>query len=207
MASGKAMWLSMTAFRTGADDVCGNTLSDHRPTSLRRRSVRQQSGAARRSGHRVARPSPTAATAPSPTRSTASRRPSRSLGSCSARCRPARSRGQSNLALATNYQGNWWSAGAGESGWGRVFHAPGRKSLRELVHLRQRRHAAMAVGDGRHDRPTAPYSGTLYRTDRPCASTRCRSTRKRVGRTPVGSLDADLRQRQQREVRLHGHDR
>ena len=29
--------------------------------------------------------------------------------------------GQSNLALATNYQGNWWSAGAGESGWGVYF--------------------------------------------------------------------------------------
>ena len=54
---------------------------------------------------------------------------------------------QPTSSLATNYQDLWWAAPAGVGiRLGHQLRAPGQHDLRHLVHLRSRRHAAMAVG-------------------------------------------------------------
>ena len=58
-----------------------------------------------------------------------------------------------NLELAANFTGLWWAKPAmSEPGWGIRFRAPGRRALRELVHLRRDRRANVARNDGKERR-------------------------------------------------------
>jgi hypothetical protein len=113
--------------------------------------------------------------------------------------------GQSNLALATNYQGNWWSSAANESGWGIYFAHQGENIF---------------AGWFTYDADGTPiwlsatatktangvYSGALYRTNGPAYNS-VPFDPQRVSRTAGGGDDALVRERQQCAVRLHGHRR
>ena len=54
---------------------------------------------------------------------------------------------QPDFAAATNYQDIWWVAGRRRIRLGDQPHAPGRRHLRHLVHLRHRWHAPVAGRD------------------------------------------------------------
>ena len=94
--------------------------------------------------------------------------------------------GQSNLALATNYQGNWWSAGAGESGWGVYFTHQGDNLFASWFTYDSDgtplwlSATASRTGNG-------IFSGTVYRTTGPAFNS-VPFDPQAVGRTPVGSL-------------------
>jgi hypothetical protein len=49
-----------------------------------------------------------------------------------------------NLALAANYTDLWWVPGGAGIGVGNQLHAPGRRDLRRVVHLRLQRGRAAA---------------------------------------------------------------
>ena len=94
--------------------------------------------------------------------------------------------GQTNLALATNYQGNWWSAGAAESGWGVYFTHQGDNLFASWftydsdgtpIWLSA---TAAKTGNG-------VYSGTLDRTSGPAYNSVPFDSQS-VVRTTVGSL-------------------
>ena len=94
--------------------------------------------------------------------------------------------GQSNLALATNYQGNWWSAGAGESGWGLYLAHQGDNLFAGWFTYDSDgtplwlSATATKTGNG-------VYSGTLYRTNGPAYNSMPFDP-QRVSRTPVGTM-------------------
>ena len=94
--------------------------------------------------------------------------------------------GQSNLALATNYQGNWWSQGAGESGWGVYFTHQGQSLFTSWFAYDSDgtplwlSATATPTGNG-------TFSGTVYRTTGPAFNS-VPFDPQAVGRTPVGSL-------------------
>jgi hypothetical protein len=94
--------------------------------------------------------------------------------------------GQSNLALATNYQGNWWSQGAGESGWGVYFTHQGQSLFTSWFAYDSDGTplwlSATATPNG-----NGTYSGTVYRTTGPAFNS-VPFDPQAVGRTPVGSL-------------------
>ena len=147
-AAGKAWWLSMTANRTAANAYSGTLYQTHGPafnavpfdpaavtaTAGRVRYAdiqRQRQRHVRLYGQRhPADESRSRAQVFGP------------LPTCTFGTQP-------DLAQATNYQDLWWASPAGsESGWGVNFTQQGDIDLRDVVHLRRRRHAAVAVGDG-----------------------------------------------------------
>ena len=118
----------------------------------------------------------------SPTRSTASRKPRRSRGRCSASCRPALSASLTDLSLAYNYQDLWWAAPAGsEAGWGVNLTHQGDTIFATWFTYDLDRHAVVAVGDGTEDGGRASMAARcIGRPARP--STRCRSIRQTSSR-------------------------
>ena len=125
--------------------------------------------------------------------------------SLSGPCRSARSGPRRTSRSATNYQDVWWAADAGEVGLGSQLHAPGRYDLRDLVHLRCRRRAAMVVRHGAPDRlrclsrDFVSHDGTGFR----CAIVRFGDRPVRAG----GRACPDLRRRESRHLRLRGDAR
>lgn len=94
--------------------------------------------------------------------------------------------GQSNLALATNYQGNWWSAGGGESGWG-VYFAHQGDNLFAGWFTYDTDGTPMWLSATATKAGNGVYSGTVYRTSGP-AYNAAPFDPQRVSRTPVGTL-------------------
>ena len=93
-------------------------------------------------------------------------------------------------------------AGGIGSGLGHQLRPPGRGDLRHLVHPRRQRPGVVHVDDGVPDRTEHLRRHALHH-DRPAA--RCRAVRPEPGAVrPGGVRHADLRRRQQRDLRLHG---
>ena len=183
-ANGKAMWLSMTAFRTSPTAYTGTMYRTRGPSlasvpfdsnQVQRVEVGSASltfadgsnGTFAYTVNGVAQSKPI-------TRLVFGPLPTCTFG------------GQSNLALATNYQGNWWSAGAGESGWGMYFTHQGENLFASWftydsdgtpIWLSA---TATKTGNG-------IYSGTLYQTSGPAFNS-VPFDPQRVGRTPVGTI-------------------
>jgi hypothetical protein len=94
--------------------------------------------------------------------------------------------GQSNAALATNYQGNWWATGGAESGWGVYFTHQGDTVFASWFTYDSDgtpmwlSATASKIGNG-------VFSGTLVRTTGP-AFNPVPFDSARVARTPVGTL-------------------
>src|SRR4030095_11703346 len=73
---------------------------------------------------------------------------------------------QGNLPLATNYQGTWWSAGAGESGWGIYFAHQGDYIFAGWFTY-DTDGTPMWLSATAAKTANGVYSGTLYRTNGP----------------------------------------
>jgi len=182
--SGKPMWLSMTAFRTAATTYAGTLYRTSGPSlastpfdSSQVQRVEVGSGSLSFSdggngtfsytvnGFSQSKPITRLVFGPMPT------------------CTFG---GQSNLAFATNYQGNWWSSAANESGWGIYFAHQGENIF---------------AGWFTYDADGTPiwlsatatktangvYSGALYRTNGPAYNS-VPFDPQRVSRTAVGAM-------------------
>jgi len=93
---------------------------------------------------------------------------------------------QNNLALASNYQGNWWSAGAGESGWGIYFAHQGDKIFAGWFTYDTDGTPVWLSATAIKSR-TGVYSGTVYRTTGPAYNS-VPFDPQRVGRAAVGTM-------------------
>jgi len=94
--------------------------------------------------------------------------------------------GQNNLALATNYQGNWWSAGAAESGWG-IYFAHQGNNLFAGWFTYDTDGTPMWLSATAAKSGAGVYSGTVYRTAGPAWNS-VPFDAQRVGRAPVGTM-------------------
>ncbi len=91
------------------------------------------------------------------------------------------------------------------AGLGDQLRAPGRHDIRDLVHLRRRRQAAVDGGGGEQDRGEGLF-GRAVHGHRP--RVRRGAVRPRQGgRHAGGDGDVELRRRQQRDLRLHARRR
>ena len=94
--------------------------------------------------------------------------------------------GQNNLALATNYQGNWWATGGGESGWG-VYFAHQGDNLFAGWFTYDTDGTPMWLSATATKTGNGVYSGTVYRTTGPAYNS-VPFDPQRVSRTAVGTL-------------------
>jgi hypothetical protein len=94
--------------------------------------------------------------------------------------------GQNNLALATNYQGNWWSAGGAESGWG-IYFAHQGDNLFAGWFTYDTDGTPMWLSATAMKNGNGVYGGTVYRTTGP-AYNAVPFDPQRVGRAPVGTM-------------------
>jgi hypothetical protein len=93
---------------------------------------------------------------------------------------------QNNLALATNYQGNWWSAGGAESGWG-IYLAHQGDNLFAGWFTYDTDGTPMWLSATATKSGNGVYSGTVYRTTGPAYDS-APFDPQRVGRAPVGTM-------------------
>ncbi len=182
--NGKAMWLSMTAFRTGANAYSGTLYRTIGPAldsvpfnadQVRRIAVGSASLTFTDAGSGTFDYTVNGVSQSKPiTRLAFGAPPTCTFGS------------QPNLALATNFQGNWWSASPAESGWGVYFTHQGDSIFASWFTYdgdgtpMWLSATATKGGDG-------VFRGTLVRTTgSPFSSVPFDS--QSVVRTPVGSL-------------------
>jgi hypothetical protein len=93
---------------------------------------------------------------------------------------------QGNLAVATNYQGNWWSAGGGESGWG-IYFAHQGDNLFAAWYTYDTDGTPLWLTATALKTATGIYSGTVYRTTGPAYNSMPFDP-QRVDRAPVGTM-------------------
>ena len=179
-ASGKAMWLSMSAFRTGAHDVLRHALSN----DAVRRSKRFRSTATRCSASRSGARSLSFTDGSNGTFAYTVNGVAQTQADHAPRIRPAADlhvRRPKQSGARDQLPGQLVVRRRGRIGLGDLLHPPGRQPLRELVHLRQRRHADVAVGNGGknsqrdlqrnlvpHDRARVPLRPVRSASRRPC---------------------------------------
>ncbi len=183
-ANGKALWLSMTAFRTGPTAYAGTLYRTSGPSlqavpfdsnQVQRVEVGSASlnftdgnnGTFAYTVNGVAQTKPL-------TRLVFGPLPTCTFG------------GQSNLALATNHQGNWWSAGAGESGWGVYFTHQG-ENLFTSWFTYDSDSTPLWLSATATKAANGTYGGTVYQTTGPVFSS-VPFDPQAVTRIPVGSL-------------------
>jgi len=118
-ANGKAMWLTMSALRSGGNTYAGTLIrttgpplnsSPFTPDAVQRATVGNATLTFTDAGSGTFAYTVNGITQSKPiTRMLFGAQPTCTFG------------GSTNPALATNFQGNWWTAGGGESGWGMYF--------------------------------------------------------------------------------------
>ena len=106
-----------------------------------------------------------------------------------------------NLAAATNYQDLWWVAERRGIRMGHQLRAAGRSRLRDLVHVRPRRHAAVAFGAG----PAAGHEQRLHRDTLQDVGTAIRPIRSGADSDPARRPGhVHVHRRKPRDVRVLG---
>jgi hypothetical protein len=153
--SGKPWWLSMTATPHGSrPQYAGTSVPDERSSRWRRFRSTADRSSARRYGNGIRSPSATAATVLSPTRSAACLAVEADSHAWFFGQMPTCTFGWTgcNMALATNYQGTWWSAGGGQNpGGASISRTRATNIFAGWFTYDYRRHADVAVGDGGED--------------------------------------------------------